>query len=244
MCVGGCRRKGHRMAVRSDALGEAPGGLVSAPGGLGRRVSHPQASTFLAGRSPEIARLVELSGRMRLERPGLTHFAALVRSIVHQQLAGAAAVSIHSRVETALDWDVTPERVSATSNETLRAAGLSGAKVASICDLAMKSLDGTVDLNPHRIARASDDAVIRELCEVRGIGVWTAQMFLLFQLRRLDVWPSGDLGVRRGYGLAFDVAMPPPAALEAMGDQFRPYRSVAAWYCWRACDVLGARRSK
>ncbi len=218
------------MAVHSDALG--------------RRVSHAQASAFLAGRSPEISRLVELSGRMRLERPALTHFAALVRSIVHQQLAGAAALSIHARVETALDWDVTPERVSATSNETLRAAGLSGAKAASICDLAMKALDGTVDLNPHRIARASDDAVIRELCEVRGIGVWTAQMFLLFQLRRLDVWPSGDLGVRRGYGLAFDVAMPAPKELEVLGDQFRPYRSVAAWYCWRACDVVGARRSK
>lgn len=213
----------------------------SARPGARRRVSHAQASAQLAEDSPVLARLVDLSGPMRLDRPAVSHFAALVRSIVHQQLAGSAAVAIHARLEAILGADVTPERIVASTPDDLRSVGLSRAKVASICDLAAKALDGKVNLAPRRMARIDDEQVIRELCEVKGIGVWTAQMFLLFQLRRLDVWPTGDLGVRKGYGLAFDVPPPTPAALEILGEQFRPFRSVAAWYCWRACDVLAGR---
>ncbi len=88
-----------------------------------------------------------------------------------------------------------------------------------------------------RLARESDEEVIARLSAVRGIGRWTAEMFLLFQLRRLDVWPTGDLGVRRGYGLAFGIPTPSPAILEPLGEPFRPYRSVVAWYCWRACEL-------
>jgi DNA-3-methyladenine glycosylase II len=122
-------------------------------------------------------------------------------------------------------------------DEALRAAGLSRNKAESLRDLATKVLDGTVDLDRRHLARASDEEIVAHLSTVRGIGEWTAQMFLMFQLRRLDVWPTGDLGVRRGYGLAWRV--PPPTARELgpLGDPFRPYRSVAAWYCWRACEL-------
>src|SRR4029077_4033014 len=99
-------------------------------------------------------------------------------------------------------------------------------------------LDGTVLLNPRALARQPDDAVIARLSTVRGIGPWTAQMFLIFQLRRLDVWPTGDLGVRQSFGLAWDIPTPTARELEPLGDPFRPYRSVVAWYCWRAVDLL------
>jgi len=207
-----------------------------------RRVSHARASTILASRSPAVAGLVVACGPMKLEASSLSHFAALVRSIVHQQLAGSAASAIHARLHGALQGGVTPEAVVATSRDVLRSAGLSSAKVTSIYDLADKVLAGAVNLEPRRVARMPDEAVVGELCKIKGIGVWTAQMFLLFQLRRFDVWPVGDLGVRRGYGLAFGVDLPSPTALEELGEQFRPYRSVAAWYCWRACEVLSPRR--
>jgi DNA-3-methyladenine glycosylase II len=121
----------------------------------------------------------------------------------------------------------------------MRAAGLSGAKVASLRDLSAKVLDGTVVLEPRRLARLGDDDIVARLSSVRGIGRWTAEMFLIFQLRRLDVWPTGDLGVRRGYGLAWDVPMPTPKQLEALGEPFHPYRSIVAWYCWRAAELYG-----
>jgi DNA-3-methyladenine glycosylase II len=201
------------------------------------RVSHAAAARELARRDPAIARLVELAGLPKLRAPLDTHFQALVRSIVYQQLAGAAASTIHRRLVAALDGEVTPEAILATSPEVLRAAGLSGAKLASITDLSAKVLDGTVVLDHHRVWRESDDDVVTRLSAVRGIGQWTAEMFLIFQLRRLDVWPTGDLGVRKGFGLAWGVPMPSAKELAPLGDPFRPYRSVAAWYCWRACEV-------
>ena len=109
--------------------------------------------------------------------------------------------------------------------------------MASLRDLAAKVLDGTVVLSPRGLARESDDEIIERLSAVRGIGPWTSEMFLLFQLRRLDVWPVGDLGVRRGYGLAWQVPTPTARELGPFGDPFRPYRSVAAWYCWRAAEL-------
>lgn len=202
------------------------------------RVSHAAAARALAERDPVVAGLYDAVGPPRLRPPLDTHFAALVRSIVYQQLAGSAAAAIHARVVTAVG-SVEPEALAAAPDEVLRAAGLSGAKTASLKDLAAKVLDGTVVLDPRGLSRESDEEVVARLSTVRGIGRWTAEMFLLFQLRRLDVWPTGDLGVRKGFGLAWDVPMPSPRALEAMGDPFRPYRSVAAWYCWRAVDLYG-----
>ena len=135
---------------------------------------------------------------------------------MYQQLAGRAAAAIHGRLIAALGGEVQPEPLLALSDEEMRAVGLSRNKMASLRDLAAKVLDGTA---------------------VRGIGPWTAEMFLLFQLRRLDVWPVGDLGVRRGYGLAWQIPEPTARELRPLGDPFRPYRSVAAWYCWRAAEL-------
>ncbi len=203
------------------------------------RVGFTAAAHELATRDPDLASLIEVVGPPRLREPHDTHFEMLVRSIVFQQLAGAAASTIHRRLVALLEDEVSPARILAQDPAGLRAAGLSGNKAASITDLSAKVLDGTVVLDPRGIGRESDDEVVARLTTVRGIGRWTAEMFLLFQLRRLDIWPTGDLGVRRGYGLLHRVAMPTPKELEGLGDPYSPYRSVAAWYCWRACDVYG-----
>lgn len=164
------------------------------------------------------------------------HFLSLARSIAYQQLAGKAAATIWSRVHEALG-DVTPERVLAADVATLRSAGLSAAKTAALLDLAAAVTDGRLDL--QSVARRPDDAVIADVIQVRGIGPWTAQMFLLFQLRRPDVWPTTDLGVRRGFAVLYGLrGDPSPEELEEAGERYRPWRSVAAWYMWRAVDTI------
>jgi 3-methyladenine DNA glycosylase/8-oxoguanine DNA glycosylase len=164
-------------------------------------------------------------------------FGALVRAIVFQQLAGAAAQAIYGRLRAAAGQHLTPESLNALPDETLRSAGLSGNKLASLRDLSAKVLDGTVVLS--RTSRLSDDKLVARLVTVRGVGRWTAEMYLMFQLRRLDVWPVDDLGVRQGYGLAFGLDPPPTAKqLEPLGDPFRPYRSIVARYCWEAVHLF------
>ena len=161
------------------------------------------------------------------------HFGALVRAIVFQQLAGAAARAIHERVRALVPGPLTAESLQRVSDEALRGAGLSAAKLASLRDLSAKVLDGTVVL--EHSSRHSDDDIVSRLVTVRGIGRWTAEMYLMFEMRRLDVWPVDDLGVRQGYGLAWQVAPAPTAKqLEPLGDRFRPYRSIVARYCWEA----------
>ena len=199
--------------------------------------SFTAAAKILAERDPVIARLVAEAGLPRLGRPTETHLGTLVRAVVYQQLAGRAAAAIHGRLLAALGEDVSAEALLALSDEQMRAVGLSRNKMASLRDLAAKVLDGTVVLSPRGLARESDDEIVARLSAVRGIGPWTAEMFLLFQLRRLDVWPVGDLGVRRGYGLAWQVPEPTARELKPLGEPFRPYRSVAAWYCWRAAEL-------
>jgi DNA-3-methyladenine glycosylase II len=201
------------------------------------RVSHPVAAAELARRDPVIAGLLAAAGPPRLGARRDSHFAALVRSVLYQQLAGAAAAAIHARLIAALGGRVEPDALLALPDESLRAVGLSANKAAALRDLATKVSEGTVVLDSRGLAAESDDEIVARLVSVRGIGRWTAEMFLMFQLRRLDVWPTGDLGVRRGYGLAWGLTMPSARELEAMGDPFRPYRSVAAWYCWRACEI-------
>jgi len=210
---------------------------VSPPQPAPRRPSHRSAAVLLAARDPVLATLIEAAGPPTLRAPGGTPFAALTRSVTYQQLAGPAAAAIHGRLLAAMGDPDDPAALLGLPDEALRAAGLSRNKAESLRDLATKVLDGTVDLDRRHLARASDEEIVAHLSTVRGIGEWTAQMFLMFQLRRLDVWPTGDLGVRRGYGLAWRV--PPPTARELgpLGDPFRPYRSVAAWYCWRACEL-------
>jgi DNA-3-methyladenine glycosylase II len=201
-----------------------------------KRVSYSKAAEILASRDPALARLIAQAGPMRLRRSTMSHFAALVQAIVYQQLAGAAARAIHGRLIAALDGEVEPEGLLALSDETLRTVGLSAAKVRSLRDLATKVLDGTVTLSPRGLSRQSDDEVVARLSTVRGIGPWSAQMFLIFQLRRLDIWPVGDHGVRYGFGLAWKVATPTARELGPLGDKYRPYRTVVAWYCWRAAE--------
>jgi DNA-3-methyladenine glycosylase II len=201
--------------------------------------SWPTAAAILAERDPVLRRLVAEAGPARVQPPTETHFATLVRAIVYQQLAGAAAAAIHGRLIAALGGEVAPERLLSLSAETLRSVGLSAAKVASLQDLATKVLDGTVVLDPKGLRAQSDAEVVDRLSAVRGIGKWTAEMFLMFQLRRLDVWPTGDLGVRKGFGLAWGIPTPTVKELEPLGDPYRPYRSVLAWYCWRAAELYG-----
>jgi DNA-3-methyladenine glycosylase II len=200
-------------------------------------VGQREAVRLLAGRDPVMAGLVAAVGYPRMARPTETHFAALVRAVTSQQLAGAAASAIHGRLVAALDGRVTPEQLLGLTPEVLRAAGLSGNKAASLRDLAAKVVEGTVVLDPRGLRRESDDAVVARLSTVRGIGRWTAEMFLMFQLRRPDVWPTGDLGVRKGFGLAWGIPMPTAKQLEPLGEPFRPHRSLVAWYCWRATEL-------
>jgi DNA-3-methyladenine glycosylase II len=202
-----------------------------------KRVSPTAAAGILATRDPVLAGLIAAAGPIRIGRRTGSHFAGLVEAIVYQQLAGAAARAIHGRLVAVLHDDVGPEAVLALSDEALRAVGLSANKVRSLRDLATKVLDGTVVLSPRGLARQSDEEVIARLTTVRGIGPWTAHMFLIFRLRRLDVWPVGDFGVRQGYSLAWEVPMPTARELEPLGDPYRPYRTVVAWYCWRAVEL-------
>jgi 3-methyladenine DNA glycosylase/8-oxoguanine DNA glycosylase len=197
------------------------------------------ASAALAALDPVMGRLVERFGpvRLRTRVPASARFQELARAISFQQLAGAAALKIWGRVHELADGPhLTPERVLDLGEPPLRAAGLSGAKAASLLDLAAKVLDGTVELG--RMGRLDDATVVAELTTVRGIGPWTAEMFLLFQLHRLDVWPVTDYGVRVGYAVAHGLAEPPaPKVLVELGEGYRPYRSLAAWYCWRIADT-------
>ena len=195
-----------------------------------------KAINHLKKADPVMAAIIEKAGPYRVTYMKPV-FQTLVRSIVYQQLAGKAAAAIHGRLVAALGGQVEPKALLALSDEQMRGAGLSANKTASLRDLAVRVLDGIVVLDPRGLSRESDDEVIARLSSVRGIGEWTAQMFLMFQLRRLDVWPTGDLGVRKGYGLAWGIPMPAPRQLAGLGDHLRPYRSVAAWYCWRAVEL-------
>ena len=165
-------------------------------------------------------------------------FDALAESIAYQQLNGKAAASIWKRVRALYPqrkW-LEPEQLLATPDETLRAAGLSRAKVAAIKDLAAKTIDGTVP-SGRALLRMSDDEIIARLTQVRGIGRWTVEMLLLFDLGRPDVWPVDDYGVRKGFAKTFRRRkLPTPKQLLRIGEKWRPYRSVAAWYFWRALD--------
>jgi DNA-3-methyladenine glycosylase II len=202
------------------------------------RTSLVAAVRDVAARDPVLADLVARAGPItHRPRDPDGHFCALVRAITFQQLAGAAARAIHGRVRALVPGPLTPEVLAAVPDEALRSAGLSGAKLASLRDLSSKVLDGTVILGSS--SRATDDEIVAGLVSVRGIGRWTAEMYLMFELRRLDVWPVDDLGVRQGYGLAWR-REPPPTAKELLplGEPFRPYRSVVARYCWEAVALF------
>ena len=192
----------------------------------------------LSERSPVMAELIARHGPYtprRAERPDV--FGALARAIVYQQLAGRAAAAIHGRFVALCGSTVTPKVVQSLDPDDIRAVGLSRAKRDAIVDLAAHAADGLLSL--VTLDSLDDEALTRRLCRVRGIGPWTAQMFLIFELGRLDVWPTGDLAVRKGFGQAFGHdAAPTARELKPMGEPFKPYRSMVAWYCWRVLDTV------
>jgi len=203
-----------------------------------RRARLVAADVALTAADPVMAMLVGRFGPAALpvrRLPG-GHFGALARSILYQQLAGAAAAAIHRRFLALFAGGLpSPEAVVAMPESTLRSAGLSGAKAVSIRDLAERVVDGRLRLDD--LARQGDDQVVDRLVTVRGIGRWTAEMFLMFRLGRLDVWPVDDYGVRTGFARAHSLSeLPRPRELAELGEIYRPWRSVAAWYCWRAVE--------
>jgi DNA-3-methyladenine glycosylase II len=173
-------------------------------------------------------------------------FDALAESIAYQQLSGKAAATIWGRVRALYGkrkW-LDPAAVLKTPDEKLRAAGLSGSKVAALKDLAAKTIDGTVPKR-RELVRMSDEEIIERLTKVRGIGRWTVEMLLLFDLGRLDVWPVADYGVQKGFAKTFGKRkLPTLKQFAKLGEKWRPYRSVAAWYFWRALDAPSASPTK
>ena len=202
------------------------------------------AHALLDGRDPVLDLLMATHGIARLPSPAPTkrRFHDLAESIAYQQLNGTAAATIWGRVRAAAGEDVvTPQRLLDLGTDPLRAAGLSGSKTRSMLDLSQHVVSGQITLD--RIGRLTDEEVIQQLVPVWGVGRWTAQMFLMFTLGRLDVWPVGDYGVRAGYGKAWGVEMPKEKAMEALGEPFLGARSLVAWYCWRAADSGETGRS-
>src|SRR5438874_3338922 len=202
-------------------------------------MNHELAHQHLAATHPRLAALIARSRRYDIA-PSLSirPFDALAESIAYQQLSGKAAATIWSRVRALYPRRkyLDPEQILVTPDDTLRLAGLSRNKIAALKDLAAKTIDGTVP-SSRAFARMSDEEIIARLITVRGIGRWTVEMLLLFDLGRPDVWPVDDYGVRKGFAKTFGRRkLPTPKELMKIGEKWRPFRSVAAWYFWRALD--------
>ena len=219
-----------------------------------------QALEQLAAADARLGRLIERAGPFRLRIASTqSPFEALVESIVYQQLHGKAAATIHRRLlesfgepgpQAGLAPHPTAQHILDAPNQQLRAAGLSQNKMLALRDLAAKTLDGTVP-TLQQVRRMSDEAVVEHLTQVRGIGKWTVEMFLIFRLGRPDVLPVTDYGVRKGFALTFGklkptdkvtpADLPTPAVMEKRAEKWRPWRSVASWYLWRACDLAAGK---
>jgi DNA-3-methyladenine glycosylase II len=206
-----------------------------------------EAITHLRARDTKLAALIERVGQFALRLDGLpSPFESLLESILYQQLHGKAAATIHRRVREIYSGDPSPQALLDTPEERLRAAGVSGNKIKALRDLAAKTLDGTVP--SHRaIVKMSDADIVERLTEVRGIGSWTVEMLLIFRMGRPNVLPVTDYGIRKGYALTFlkvpknraieAADLPKPDVIFRRGVRWAPYRSVASWYLWRACDL-------
>jgi 3-methyladenine DNA glycosylase/8-oxoguanine DNA glycosylase len=217
-----------------------------------KKLDHINACEHLSRVDKQLGRIIAKSGDCRLMKETTQSiFAALLESIVYQQLNGKVAATILGRVKALfpensqklrtrrglVDGFPTPEQILEASEERLRSAGLSRNKMLAIRDLAAKTVDGTVP-TVQRAHRMSDDELIERLVEVRGIGRWTVEMLLIFRLGRPDVLPVDDYGVRKGFAKMKKMAeLPKPKELAAYGEKWKPYRSVAAWYLWRAAEM-------
>jgi len=206
-----------------------------------------EAIAHLKAADPKLASLIDCAGpfTMRLD-PAPSPFESLLESIIYQQLHGKAAATIHGRVCAYFGGTPTPQLILDTPDEPLRAAGLSGNKLKALRDLSSRTLDGTVPTHAA-IRKMSDAAIIEHLTQVRGIGTWTVEMLLIFRMGRPDVFPVTDYGVRKGFALTFQRLpktrplaaedLPKPEVLLKRGKRWAPFRSVASWYLWRACDL-------
>jgi len=196
------------------------------------------AEAALSAADPKLAAVMAQVGRCTLlPRTDGTHFTHLLRNIVFQQLSGRAAATIHGRLLDTLGApEPTPAELLAASDDELRACGLSVAKIRAARDLATRVAAGQLPLDA--VGTMADDAVIDALVQVRGIGPWTAQMFLMFRLGRPDVLPVLDLGVQKGAQRIYRLrALPDAARLERLARNWRPWASVASWYCWRVLEL-------
>lgn len=204
---------------------------------------HRAAVRHLRKADPRLAAVIERVGPCRLEiRSDGTHFEHVLKAIIYQQLSGKAAATIHGRVVTLLGGTPTPDAVLAVPDEPLRAAGLSRQKMSYVRDLARQVAAGAVPL--ETIDRLDDDDVIAALSSVKGVGRWTAQMFLMFRLGRPNVLPAEDLGIRKGVQLAYRTrGLPPPKRVLAIGRPWAPHATVASWYLWRSLELPPAPRA-
>lgn len=168
-----------------------------------------------------------------LHKTKITHFQSLIRSIVAQQVSTAAARTISGRLESQCGGSITAQKLGALSNKQLQKVGLTTAKVRSISELTDATLSG--EINFRKFGNMKDEEIVQSLIPLFGIGRWTVEMFLIFQLGRLDIWPVDDLAVRRGWDNVHKNSEPiKPKALQLLGEPFAGMRSVVAWYCWRA----------
>ena len=200
-----------------------------------------EAVRHLAAADKALAALMRRAGPFALQTRRMhSPFEALARNIVYQQLHGSAAAAIHGRLlELFGGGRLRPRDVLDAPEEALRGAGLSGAKAAALKDLAARTLDGTVP-TLARLKRMGDEEIVGRLTQVRGIGRWTVDMLLMFRLGRPDVLPVGDYSVRKGFSVVYGLDdLPKPKELERYAERWRPYRSVASWYMWRALEPAG-----
>jgi 3-methyladenine DNA glycosylase/8-oxoguanine DNA glycosylase len=214
---------------------------ISGPDRDGLCFDRPAALRHLRRADPELGAVMKGLGPFTLEvEPSGTTFTALARAIIYQQLSPKAAATIHGRFCALFGPTCLPEPglVLALGEEQLRSCGMSRAKTVAVTDLAARALSG--ELPTLAAARSMpDEEVVTSLSAVRGIGRWSAEMFLIFQLGRPDVLSLGDYGLRRGFGLAFcGGRLPSPAEVAERGEKWRPYRTAASWYMWRAADAL------
>ena len=194
-------------------------------------MKNSKAITSLKG-DPNLAKVIERIGDYHIKKRN-NHFATLVESIISQQLAGAAADAILRRFKKLYPTFPKPTEVLLTKNSKLHSAGLSKMKIGYLKDLAKKIEDGEIRIKT--LSRMNDEEVIMHLTKVKGIGRWTAEMFLIFSLGRLDVLPAGDLGLRKGVQKVFSMQeLPKPKEVEEIGKRWKPYRSVATWYLWKS----------
>ena len=181
---------------------------------------------------PNLVKIIERVGVYQIRKRN-NHFAVLVESIISQQLAGAAAEAIFARFKKLYPKFPAASQILDTKDAKLRSVGLSGMKVEYLKDLAQKIEDEKLKM--RKLSKMNDDEVIEHLTQVKGIGRWTAEMFLIFSLGRLDVLPTGDLGLRKGVQMAFSLSeLPKPKEVEEIGERWKPYRSVATWYLWKS----------